>query len=65
MWASIVARVRTEFADILNTPAGRYAELAVIAELLYRTVDGAGIAVASRHTPYPNAPHDQLKCATC
>ena len=29
------ARVRREFANVLNTPAGRYAELAVITELLH------------------------------
>jgi hypothetical protein len=37
------ARVRTELADVLATPAGRFAELAVIAELLETITHGANL----------------------
>jgi hypothetical protein len=43
---SVAARIRTEFAHILNTPAGRYAELAVITQLLHSTTHGNNLDMA-------------------
>ncbi len=39
-------RVRRELAHILNTPAGRYAELAVISEILDSTTQGENLELA-------------------
>jgi hypothetical protein len=38
--------IRNEFADVLNTPAGRFAELAVITELLESTTHGDNLPLA-------------------
>ena len=41
------AMVRIELADILNTPAGRFAELATITELLHSTTRGDNLDLAA------------------
>jgi len=43
---SVAARIRNELAHILDTPSGRYAELAVITELLHATTRGDHHALA-------------------
>ncbi|WP_240796181.1 hypothetical protein [Streptomyces sp. RFCAC02] len=43
---SVTRRIRSEFADVLNTPAGRFAELAVITELLEGTTHGDNLPLA-------------------
>lgn len=43
---SIAARIRTELADILDTPSGRYAELVAITELLHATTCGDHLTLA-------------------
>lgn len=47
----LVARIRTEFADVLDTATGRHAELVVITELLHSTTrgDNLHLADALRH----------------
>ncbi|MGQ0774672.1 MAG: hypothetical protein ACT4NY_09685 [Pseudonocardiales bacterium] len=42
----IATRIRTELADILDTPSGRFAELVAITELLYATTRGDHLALA-------------------
>ncbi|MGH3865779.1 MAG: hypothetical protein ACRDQ4_06490 [Pseudonocardiaceae bacterium] len=42
----ITARIRDEFADLLDTPSGRIAELAVITELLHANTRGDHLALA-------------------
>lgn len=42
---AIAARVRRELAHILNTPGGRFAELAVITELLHTAARGDNAAL--------------------
>jgi hypothetical protein len=48
---ALAARIRAEFADILDTAAGRHAELVVITELLHSTTrgDNLHLADALRH----------------
>ncbi|MFB4193391.1 hypothetical protein [Streptomyces carpaticus] len=45
---SVTARIRHEFADLLGTPAGHFAELAVITELLH--TNNSGILATSVRT---------------
>ncbi|WP_202451087.1 MULTISPECIES: phosphotransferase [unclassified Streptomyces] len=40
------ARIRAEFAYLLDTPAGRFAELVAITELLHSTTRGANLPLA-------------------
>lgn len=42
----IATRIRDEFADLLDTPSGRFAELAVITELLHANTRGDHLALA-------------------
>ncbi len=42
---AIAARVRRELAHILETPDGRFAELAVITELLHTAAGGGNAAL--------------------
>jgi hypothetical protein len=42
----LTARIRTEFADVLDTAAGRHAELVVITELLHSTTRGDNLHLA-------------------
>lgn len=42
----VASRIRSEFADVLNTQAGRFAELAVITELLESTAYGDNLPLA-------------------
>jgi hypothetical protein len=48
---ALAARIRTEFADVFDTAAGRHAELVVITELLHSTTrgDNLHLADALRH----------------
>ncbi|WP_223864465.1 hypothetical protein [Streptomyces sp. 5-10] len=48
---SVAACVRRELEDVLNTPEGRYAELAVITQLLHSTThsDNLELAKPLRH----------------
>jgi hypothetical protein len=41
------ARIRTEFAHLLDTPAGRFAELVAITELLHSTTRGDNLPLAA------------------
>ncbi|WP_055522815.1 hypothetical protein [Streptomyces graminilatus] len=43
---SIAARVRAEFADVLDTPAGHFAELVTITELLHGVERGGNLPLA-------------------
>lgn len=43
---SVAARIRRELEYVLDTPAGRYAELAVITQLLYSTTRGDNLNLA-------------------
>jgi hypothetical protein len=43
---ALAARIRTEFDDLLETAAGRHAELVAIAELLHSTTRGDNLHLA-------------------
>ncbi|MGG2460143.1 hypothetical protein ACO0M4_10035 [Streptomyces sp. RGM 3693] len=43
---SVAACARRELEDVLNTPEGRYAELAVITQLLHSTTHGDNLELA-------------------
>jgi hypothetical protein len=43
---SVATRIRSELAHILGTPAGRFAELAVITQLLHSTTHGDNLELA-------------------
>lgn len=43
---AVAARIRDELAHLLDTSAGRFAELAVITELLHTTADGDNVELA-------------------
>ncbi|MEV7969422.1 phosphotransferase [Sphaerisporangium sp. NPDC088356] len=43
---SVATRVRTELAHVLNSPAGQFAELAVITQLLHTTTRGDNLDLA-------------------
>lgn len=44
---SVAARIRCELDDVINTPEGRYAELAVITQLLHSTTRGDNLELAA------------------